>query len=76
MASKYTTKETMFLGRLPVSAERRRLGLPARVPFPVIHLLQKLLGFLFVDKGQACKAVFEFERVEKGPILVVGPGIE
>jgi hypothetical protein len=76
MASKYTTEETLLMRGLAVSAEWGRLGLPARVLFPVVHLLHKLFRFLLVYKGQACKAVFELEGVEKGPVLIVSPGVE
>lgn len=47
----------------------------ARVLFPVVHLLQELLGFLLVDKGQAGEAVLELERMEEDAVLIVVPGL-
>lgn len=48
----------------------------ARVLFPVIHLLQELLGLFLVDKRQPGQAFFELEGVEKYSVLVVAPRVE
>jgi len=45
----------------------------ACVLFPVIHLLQELLGLLLVNEGQTRQAVFKLESVEEDTILVVPP---
>lgn len=56
------------------SAEGRAPGRFACVLLPIVHLLQELLGFLLVDKGQAGETVFELEGMEEDPILIVIPG--
>ena len=51
--------------------ERSLAGLFAGMFLALMHLLDKSLGLLFVDKGQAGGTGFEFECVKEGPILVV-----
>lgn len=45
--------------------------LSARTLIPLLHLLDKPLGFLLIDKREAGVAVLEFKRMEEDSILSV-----
>ena len=47
-----------------------------RILLPFVHLLLKSLCFLFIGKTQGGKAVFHFEGVEEGTVLVVDEGVK
>ena len=57
------------------SLERGSFSLFASILLPLVHLLLELLCFLLVYEGEASKTLFELERVEEGPVLVVKEGI-
>lgn len=78
MSSKQTSEKTVVLVVvcLRCATEGCLASSLAGVLFPVVHLLEKLLGLLLVDKGQAGQAFLELESVEEDAVLVVAPSVE
>lgn len=78
MSSKQTSKKTMVLVVvcLGCASEWCLAGSLAGVLFPIVHLLQELLGLLLVYERQAGQTLLELEGVEEDAVLVVAPGVE
>ena len=51
--------------------ERRCLGALACILFSIVHLLLELLSLLLVYERKTSQTLFEFKRVEEGPVLIV-----
>lgn len=77
MSSKQTSEKTVLVVVCLGSASERCLaGSLAGVLFPVVHLLEELLGFLLVHEGQAGHAFLKLEGMEEDTVLVVAPSVE
>lgn len=78
MSSKQTSKKTVVLVVvcLGCASERSLAGSLAGVLFPVVHLLEELLGLLLIHEGQAGQAFLELKGVEEDAVLVVIPSVE
>lgn len=55
--------------------ERFALGSFVRILLSLIDLLLELLCLFLIGETQTCQAIFQFESVEKGAILVVLEGV-
>ena len=80
MAPKETTQKTVpvtdttLLSISLAITKRVHSGGFASIFLSVIHLLQKLLCFLLIRKGESGQTILRLEGVEKRTVLVVRPG--
>ena len=83
MVPKKPTQKTVLVtssttARLSISlaiTERIRSGGLAGILLSVVHLLEKLLCFLLIRKGQSGQAILRLEGVEKRAVLIIRPGV-
>lgn len=78
MSSKQTSEKTMVLVVvcLGCASEWCLAGSLAGVLFPVVHLLEELLGLLLVHEGQTGQTLLELKGMEEDAVLVVAPSVE
>jgi hypothetical protein len=75
MSAKEATQQAMSLptALLHTSSERVSLCCLACILLTIRHLLEKLLGFLLIDKRQPSLTVLQLECMEESSVLVVCP---
>lgn len=71
-----TISNSMAIGAaLSTSAECLASSVFVRVLLSRVHLVLELPSLFLVRKGESSQAVFEFERMEEGTILIVLKGV-
>lgn len=65
------SKEAMLVGGSRSTTKRLCLCRFTCILFALSHLLEELLGLLFVGEGESCKTSLDLEAVEEDSVLVV-----